>query len=254
MLDDRAEENRKKVGSGFRWTQTSPGSLYSSRSSHVDAVGNISTSNPNSMSPFMREPSILSLCPSLVSQWTVTWSSYLPCLLVTALLQVADYYTTSIATQRVDHHRLASVASLASFLSASIWAWLIWWLFPPVDHTLSAGVVIAIVLFVLVTPSLTRPLSRSQGSLVGYSTSGLPLYQSLQKTPPSLLEAIRPALVKIMENTDSRRIFYFLILNLVRATWRMPHFWLLFVLSMHYVFRLSRLLSCCMECGQTVLA
>ncbi len=135
---------------------------------------------------------------------------------MTALLQVADYYTTSIATQRVDHHRLASVASLASFLSASIWAWLVWWLFSPVDHTLSAGVVIAIVLFVLVTPSLTRPLSKSHGgTLVGYSTSGLPLYQSLQKTPPSLLEAIRPAIIKIMENTDSRRIFYFLILNLV---------------------------------------
>lgn len=148
-------------------------------------------------------------------QLVIPWSSALPCLLLTGVLQVADYYTTSIAAQKVDHHRLACVASLASFLLAFSLACLAWWLLPPVDHTLSAGVIMATVLFVLVTPSLTRPVSRSHGILVGYSNAGLPLYQSNQKTPSSILAAIRPALVKIMENSDSRRIFYFLILNLV---------------------------------------
>lgn len=150
-------------------------------------------------------------------QLSIPWSSALPCLVLTGLLQVADYYTTSIATQRVDQHRLACVSSLSSFLLAFSLACLLWWVLPPVDHTLSAGVVIATVLFVLVTPSLTRPVSRSHGILVGYSTAGLPLYQSShQKMAPSVLEIIRPAFIKIMENSDSRRIFYFLILNLVR--------------------------------------
>ena len=145
---------------------------------------------------------------------TVSWSSVLPCLVTTSLLQVADFYTSSIAFTRVDNHRLACTSSLASFFSACSLAYLIWWLFPPVDHTLSAGVVIAAVLFILATPSLTRPVSRSQGTLIGYSAAGLPLYQS-QKGRSSLLEVVRPAFAKIMENTDSRRIFYFLILNLV---------------------------------------
>jgi zinc transporter 5/7 len=138
-------------------------------------------------------------------------------LLLTSLLQVADYYITSIALQRVEQHRLACVSSLASFLLAFIAAYLIWWFLPPVDHTLSAGVIIATILFVLVTPSLTHPLSRSHGILVGYSTSGLPLYQSHDKAQSSLVETARSAIIKIMENSDSRRIFYFLILNLVRG-------------------------------------
>lgn len=145
---------------------------------------------------------------------SIPWSEALSCLVLTALLQVADYYTTSIATQKVDHHRLASTSSLATFLWAFSLACAMWWFLPPTDHTLSAGVVIATVLFVLATPSLTRPLSRSHGILVGYSTSGLPLYQSHEKSPPSFLRALQPAFVKIMENSDSRRIFYFLILNL----------------------------------------
>ena len=150
-------------------------------------------------------------------QLSIPWSAALPCLLLTSLLQVADYYTTSIAQQRVDQHRLACVSSLAAFLLAFTMACLLWWFLPPVDHTLSAGVVIATVLFILVTPSLTHPLSRSHGILVGYSTAGLPLYQSHHIMQSSVLETAKSALIKIMENSDSRRIFYFLILNLVSA-------------------------------------
>ena len=67
---------------------------------------------------------------------------------------------------------------------------------------------------VVATVMLTHPTQRSHGTLVGYSTSGLPLYSS-QRGPPSIFESIRPTLGKIMDNPDSRRIFYFLIINLV---------------------------------------
>lgn len=160
-------------------------------------------------------PSLL-FSPSLPPQMDFSWWSCVSCLVVTSLVQVADFYTTSIAFSKVDHHRLSCISSLSTFISAFSIACLIWWLLPPaLDHTLSVGVIIGAFLFILATPSLTRPLSRSHGILVGYSAMGLPLYQSHQKTPASILKAIRPALIKIMENPDSRRIFYFLILNLV---------------------------------------
>lgn len=146
----------------------------------------------------------------------LNWWSALPCLLTTSLLQVVDFYTSSVALSKMDHHRVARTSSLSSFLFACGLATLIWWFLPPatIDHTLSVGVVIGASLFVLATPSLTRPLDRSHGILVGYSPTGLPLYQD----PPSIVHQLRGALVRIMENPDSRRIFYFLMLNLVGLT------------------------------------
>lgn len=145
----------------------------------------------------------------------------MPCLLTTSLLQVADFYTSSVAPSKVDHHRVACTSSLSSFLSACCLATLLWWLLPlvTIDHTLSVGVIIGACLFVLATPSLTRPLARSQGILIGYSPTGLPLYQG----PPSTLHQLRGAMVKIMESADSRRIFYFLTLNLVCVTFDPCH-------------------------------
>ncbi len=142
------------------------------------------------------------------------WSSVLPCLLVTSLCQVVDFYTSSVALSKADHCQVARTSSLSSFFSACFIAVLQWWYFSSdvTDHALSVGVVIGACLFVLATPSLTRPLDRSQGILIGYSPNGLPLYQD----PQSLPHQLRGALVKIMESADSRRIFYFLVLNLVR--------------------------------------
>lgn len=154
--------------------------------------------------------------PPPLTQPTISWSSTLPCLLVTSLVLLADYYTVSIASQRVDPHRISRAGSLAAFSSALLVAWFSWYLFHPSDHGLSPGVVIGAVLFIIATPMVTRPNRPSQMILVGYSASGLPLYSSSsQRTPPSALQWVRPALQKIMENQDSRRIFYFLLLNLV---------------------------------------
>lgn len=163
-----------------------------------------------------RWPTCSSLLPPSLPQPTISWSSTLPCLLVTSLVLLADYYTVSIASQRVDPHSISRAGSLAAFSSALLVAWLSWYLFHPSDHGLSPGVVIGAVLFIIATPMVTRPNRPSQMILVGYSASGLPLYSSSsQHTPPSALQWVRPALQKIMENQDSRRIFYFLLLNLV---------------------------------------
>lgn len=149
-------------------------------------------------------------------QLTISWASLLVCLMVTGLVQVIDYYTTSIASQHLESNGVGRLGSIASFVFSLFIAYLVWHNYPSYsDHQISAGVVIATVLFTLATPMLTHPQSRSsQSTLVGYSASGLPLYQS-QRGSSLLVDFFRPALHKVMENPDSRRIFYFLLLNLV---------------------------------------
>ena len=151
-----------------------------------------------------------------ITQVSISWSSALFCLLTTSLVQVVDFYSSSIACQKLDAHRIALISSEVAFLSALLLAGALWYFGVPMEHKLSAGVVIGAVFFILATPTLTRPLPRSsQNTLIGYSVTGLPLYQS-QANAPSLMDYVRPSLQKIMENPDSRRIFYFLLLNLVR--------------------------------------
>lgn len=60
-----------------------------------------------------------------------------------------------------------------------------------------------------------------KGTLVGYSPEGTPLYNfmgdALQHTSQSLPRFIKDSLKQILEEYDSRQIFYFLCLNLVRV-------------------------------------
>ena len=71
----------------------------------------------------------------------------------------------------------------------------------------------------IATQILTSPTKATKGSLVGYSAAGLPLYSftgdTLHRTSQSVLMIIRNGLRQILEETDSRRIFYFLCVNLV---------------------------------------
>lgn len=57
------------------------------------------------------------------------------------------------------------------------------------------------------------------GSLVGYSAAGPPLYSfagdTLQRTSQSVIVLARSGLRQILDESDSRRIFYFLCINLV---------------------------------------
>lgn len=60
-----------------------------------------------------------------------------------------------------------------------------------------------------------------KGTLVGYSPEGTPLYNlmgdALQHSSQSLPRFIKDSLKQILEEYDSRQIFYFLCLNLVRG-------------------------------------
>lgn len=72
---------------------------------------------------------------------------------------------------------------------------------------------------------LSSPSKKGQtGTLVGYSPEGTPLYNfmgdALQHTSQSLPRFIKDSLKQILEEYDSRQIFYFLCLNLVRTVRR----------------------------------
>ena len=67
---------------------------------------------------------------------------------------------------------------------------------------------------------LTTPLrGGNKGSFVGYSSGGLPLYnftgERFQKTSHSVAVVLKSGLRQILEDSDSRKIFYFLCINLV---------------------------------------
>jgi len=70
------------------------------------------------------------------------------------------------------------------------------------------------------TYTLTQPVrATGRGSLVGYSAAGPPLYNfagdTLQRTSQSIMVLARSGLRQILDESDSRRIFYFLCINLV---------------------------------------
>ena len=72
------------------------------------------------------------------------------------------------------------------------------------------------VLVFTATRLLSRPSSRqvTKGNLIGYTTGGLPIYNF--QTPQSALTMFHSLMKQILEESESRQIFYFLCLNLVR--------------------------------------
>ena len=69
---------------------------------------------------------------------------------------------------------------------------------------------------------LSSPSKRGQkGTLIGYSPEGTPLYNfmgdAFQHSSQSIPSFIKESLKQILEENDSRQIFYFLCLNLVRV-------------------------------------
>lgn len=66
------------------------------------------------------------------------------------------------------------------------------------------------------TRLLSRPSPRmTKGNLIGYTTGGLPIYNF--QTPQSVLTTVQSLLRQIVEQSESRQIFYFLCLNLVSS-------------------------------------
>ena len=151
--------------------------------------------------------------PSFGSVWA---------LVAVGLTQVADFYTMSMTSQRVDAALVGRLGSILSFSVALAMAGSSWYWYPgneEQEHGLSVGVVMATVFFLLSTATLTRPAPRSSSySLIGYSSGGLPLYsahRSMDLSYSSLLPLVRGGVSRIMDDSNSRRIFYFLLLNLV---------------------------------------
>lgn len=145
-------------------------------------------------------------------------------LVVLGLIQAADFYVMTIASQRVEPAKVSRMASLMSFIVALVMAGLSWYSYPGnskgEEHGLSVGAVMATIFFLVATVTLSHPTGRSSSySLVGYSSAGLPLYSthrsSSQLTYASILSTVREGLTQIMADSNSRRIFYFLLLNLV---------------------------------------
>ncbi|PIO64712.1 cation diffusion facilitator family transporter [Teladorsagia circumcincta] len=88
------------------------------------------------------------------------------------------------------------------------------------EHIVTSGVIVTVVAFILASVSLTSasgPKHRG-GELIGMSDTGLPLFAYkeafLQKTGRSLVLFFKETLREILANSDSRRIFWFLCVNL----------------------------------------
>jgi zinc transporter 5/7 len=83
------------------------------------------------------------------------------------------------------------------------------------EHALSGGVVFAIVMFLFATDLLLSPIKQRSGAFIGYGQDGAPVFNLTHQRSQSLLLILRSSLKEILAESDSRRIFYFLCINLV---------------------------------------
>jgi len=165
---------------------------------------------------------------SLVDSWS---STIIPVTLVTLLVCVADYYIEAACTSRLDATRTSRVGTMAVLVSALLLsgAWnhpfnahitntqRIKELFIE-EHEVSLGVLFSIILFSLATYVLLKPIRGSKGNLVGYTAAGPPVYNfagdALHRTSQSVAAVLKNGLRQILEESDSRSIFFFLCINL----------------------------------------
>ena len=97
------------------------------------------------------------------------------------------------------------------------------------EHVISGGVIVSTIFFILATDILSWPAPKSQkGSFIGYSSEGMPLYRFagdvLNRASKSSFGSLAQGFLrKIFEEKESRRIFYFLCINLsfafIELTW-----------------------------------
>lgn len=162
-----------------------------------------------------------------------SWMYYLiPVLIMSLCIYVIDYYIESYVTQKTDGIYTAKYGAIFVF-TCSIGLSFVWnhpHLVKVIvmdkiktiieqEHALSWGVITAYVLYVLATETLSRPLSKHKGSFIGYSSVGNPLYsltgETLKRTSMSMVTVVKNILREIVTHQDSRRIFYFLCVNLM---------------------------------------
>ncbi|KAL2100387.1 hypothetical protein ACEWY4_004781 [Coilia grayii] len=162
-----------------------------------------------------------------------SWSSLvLPFAMIVFAVMILDFYVESICVAKMEAPRCARYGSVFLFLSGLLLA--NFWTHPLTDqlramskpaqqasteHVLSGGVLVSAAFFLMSDSILSSPSKKGQkGTLVGYSPEGTPLYNfmgdALQHTSQSLPRFIKDSLKQILEEYDSRQIFYFLCLNL----------------------------------------
>uniref|UniRef100_A0A1A7XIW8 Zinc transporter n=1 Tax=Iconisemion striatum TaxID=60296 RepID=A0A1A7XIW8_9TELE len=162
-----------------------------------------------------------------------SWSSLiLPFGMIIFSVMILEFYVEAVCSAKMEAPRCARYGTAALFLSALLLA--NFWTHPITDqlrsmskppqqvsteHVLSGGVIVSAVFFIMSSSILSSPSRRGQkGTLVGYSPEGTPLYNfmgdALQHTSQSVPRFIKESLKQILEEYDSRQIFYFLCLNL----------------------------------------
>ncbi|XP_030624100.1 proton-coupled zinc antiporter SLC30A5 isoform X2 [Chanos chanos] len=162
-----------------------------------------------------------------------SWSALLfPFSMIIFSVMILDFYVDSICAAKMEAPRCARYSSIFLFLSGLLLA--NFWTHPLTDqlramskpgqqtsteHVLSGGVLVSAAFFIMSDNILSSPSKKGQkGTLVGYSPEGTPLYNfmgdALQHTSQSLPRFIKESLKQILEEYDSRQIFYFLCLNL----------------------------------------
>ncbi|XP_049594353.1 proton-coupled zinc antiporter SLC30A5 isoform X1 [Syngnathus scovelli] len=162
-----------------------------------------------------------------------SWSALiLPFAMIIFSVMILEFYVEAICNAKMEVQRCARYGAIALFSSALLLA--NFWTHPLTDqlrsmskppqqgsteHVLSGGVLVSAIFFIMSSSILSSPSKKGQkGTLVGYSPEGTPLYNfmgdALQHTSQSLPRFIKDSLKQILEEYDSRQIFYFLCLNL----------------------------------------
>ncbi|XP_059155372.1 proton-coupled zinc antiporter SLC30A5-like isoform X2 [Physella acuta] len=154
-----------------------------------------------------------------------------PLLLVILFVGVFDFYIESLASSHLQPIKAVFLAPAAMFSAAIVLS--LTWTHPYItrvttlhklddiiteDHVLSGGVIFSVFAFLLATRMVMARGRAAKGSFIGYNPAGLPLYsissEALQKTSQSIISVLKSGLRQILEDGDSRKIFYFLCINL----------------------------------------
>lgn len=155
-----------------------------------------------------------------------------PITLIIFFVFIIDYYIEAVSVNHLQSTKTAAYGAYAIFVSALFLAMV--WNHPMTaqittinklreiiteDHVLSYGVIFSLGSFMLATKILLSQGGTNRGKFIGYSPAGTPLYSFtgdvLQKTSQSIMLHLRNGLRQILEESDSRRIFYFLCINLM---------------------------------------
>lgn len=155
----------------------------------------------------------------------------LPLVIVILTVGVIDYYIEHVAVNHLQGVRVALYSAAAMFGGSLLLSYT--WNHPYIarattlhkledviteDHVLSGGVIFSVLVFMLATRMLLSAGRAAKGSFIGYSPTGIPLYSfssdALHRTSHSLMMVLKGGLRQILEESDSRKIFYFLCINL----------------------------------------